>query len=131
MKIVVKILVGIIIATVIGIGGFKLMQKIEHNQMVDIVKSEEVRGIIEDDLLEMDKTALTETGLIKSYKIDEESIRHNPMGGINFTVSINERVDLYVDYTIDKNSSTGEIEYSSGAYSSKLIQLLEGVIKSS
>lgn len=43
MKTVVKILVGVIAAIALGIGGFKLMQKIEHDYMVEVVKSEEVR----------------------------------------------------------------------------------------
>ncbi|HEM3612811.1 TPA: DUF1310 family protein, partial [Streptococcus suis] len=83
MKTVVKILVGIIAAIALGIGGFKLMQKIEHDQMVEIVKSEEVKEIIEDNLYYIDSDSFTEKGVIKSYKIDEDSIRHNPMGGID------------------------------------------------
>lgn len=43
MKKVMKIIIGILLVIVIGIGGFKLMQKIEHDQMVEIVKSEENR----------------------------------------------------------------------------------------
>ncbi|HEM3653937.1 TPA: DUF1310 family protein [Streptococcus suis] len=126
MKTVVKILVGVIAAIALGIGGFKLMQKIEHDQMVEIVKSEEVRGIIEDDLLEMDKTALTETGLIKSYKIDEESIRHNPMGGISFKIYINDDDELYVFYTVTRDSGTRELVHSGGGNSAKFEGLITG-----
>ncbi|HFI0509708.1 TPA: hypothetical protein ACGOX6_001449 [Streptococcus suis] len=54
MKTVVKILVGIIVAIALGIGGFKLMQKIEHDQMVEIVKGEEVRKIVEEQLKYLD-----------------------------------------------------------------------------
>ncbi|HEM6099652.1 TPA: DUF1310 family protein, partial [Streptococcus suis] len=54
MKTVVKILVGVIVAIALGIGGFKLMQKIEHDYMVEVVKSEEVRKIVEEQLKYLD-----------------------------------------------------------------------------
>ncbi|HEM6205414.1 TPA: DUF1310 family protein [Streptococcus suis] len=126
MKTIVKILVGVIVAIALGIGGFKLMQKIEHDQMVEIVKSEEVRKIIKDDLLETDKTALTEAGLINSYKIDENSIRHNPMGGISFKVYINDDEELYVFYTVTRDSGTGELVHSGGGNSAKFEELITG-----
>ena len=100
------------------------MQKVEHNEMVKVVKSEEVKKIIEDYLNYIDKNALTEQGVIKSYQIDEKSIKHNPMGGIDFSISINGERELYVRYTLEKNSKTGEIEYSNGGYSGKLQQLI-------
>ncbi|MCO8175544.1 DUF1310 domain-containing protein [Streptococcus suis] len=106
MKTVVKILVGVIVAIALGIGGFKLMQKIEHDQMVEIVKSEEVREIIEERLISYDTRALTEEGAIRSYSIDSSSIRRNPMGGISFTVYVNNDSGLYVFYTINKDSNT-------------------------
>ncbi|HEM3667708.1 TPA: DUF1310 family protein [Streptococcus suis] len=102
MKIVVKILVGIIVAIALGIGGFKLMQKIEHDQMVEVVKSEEVRGIIENTLVNEDPQALTQNGLIKSYKIDYSTIRKNPMGGIMFNVIINDDAKLYGRFGLQK-----------------------------
>ena len=66
MNKVIKI-VGIVMASILAvgmliIGGYKVMKQIEHNEMVKIVKSEEVKKIIEDDLKEMDKFALTDKG---------------------------------------------------------------------
>ncbi|HFR3881745.1 TPA: DUF1310 family protein, partial [Streptococcus suis] len=63
MKKVMKVIIGILLVIGIGIGGIKLMQKIEHDQMVEIVKSEEVRGIIEKTLVNEDPQALTQNGL--------------------------------------------------------------------
>ncbi|WP_347879611.1 DUF1310 family protein [Streptococcus suis] len=83
-----------------------------------------MRGIIEDDLLEMDKTALTEIGLIKSYKIDEESIRHNPMGGIDFEVYLNSDKNLIVYYGLEKDME-GQIKYSGGGYTKEVKDLVE------
>ncbi|WP_421365978.1 DUF1310 family protein [Streptococcus suis] len=123
MKTVVKILVGIIIATVIGIGGFKLMQKIEHDQMVEIVKSEEVREMVEERLISYDAKALTEEGIIRSYSIDSVSIHHNPMGGINFSVYLNNDDNLYINYRIGKRKD-GIVKLAGGGKSSDLTKLL-------
>ncbi|HFI0587947.1 TPA: DUF1310 family protein [Streptococcus suis] len=123
MKTVVKILVGIIIATVIGIGGFKLMQKIEHDQMVEIVKSEEVREMVEERLISYDAKALTEEGIIRSYSIDNVSIHHNPMGGINFSVYLNNDDNLYINYRIEKRKD-GIVKLAGGGKSSDLTKLL-------
>ncbi|HEM3706007.1 TPA: DUF1310 family protein [Streptococcus suis] len=124
MKTVVKILVGIIVAIALGIGGFKLMQKIEHDQMVEIVKGEEVRGIIEKTLVNEDPQALTQNGLIKSYKIDYSTIRKNPMGGIDFEVYLNSDKDLIVYYGLEKDME-GQIKYSGGGYTKEVKDLLE------
>lgn len=126
MKIVGIVTASILAVGLVVIGGYKVMQKVEHDQMVKIVKSEEGKKIIEDDLKEMDQFALTDKGKIKSYQIDEKSIKHNPMGGINFAIHINKNQELEIEYTIDKNLNTGKIEYSSGAYSPKLDKLMEG-----
>ncbi|WP_153057006.1 DUF1310 family protein, partial [Streptococcus suis] len=58
MKTIVKILVGILIAIAIGIGGFKLMQKIEHDQMVEIVKSEEAQEVFGRTIKNLDSLGL-------------------------------------------------------------------------
>ncbi|HEL1565358.1 DUF1310 family protein [Streptococcus suis] len=123
MKTVVKILVGIIVAIALGIGGFKLMQKIEHDQMVEIVKGEEVRGIIEKTLVNEDPQALTQNGLIKSYKIDYSTIRKNPMGGIMFNVIINDDAKLYGRFGLQKEFE--EFRGTGMDLSSELATLLE------
>ncbi|HFI0466616.1 TPA: DUF1310 family protein [Streptococcus suis] len=123
MKTVVKILVGIIVAIALGIGGFKLMQKIEHDQIVEIVKGEEVRGIIEKTLVNEDPQALTQNGLIKSYKIDYSTIRKNPMGGIMFNVIINDDAKLYGRFGLQKEFE--EFRGTGMDLSSELATLLE------
>ncbi|HEM6205413.1 TPA: DUF1310 family protein [Streptococcus suis] len=123
MKTVIKILVGVIVAIALGIGGFKLMQKIEHDQMVEIVKSEEVRKIIERTLVNEHPQALTQNGLIKSYKIDYSTIRKNPMGGIMFNVIINDDAKLYGRFGLQKEFE--EFRGTGMDLSSELATLLE------
>ncbi|HEM4665673.1 DUF1310 family protein [Streptococcus suis] len=123
MKKGLKVIIGILLVIVIGIGGIKLMQKIEHDQMVEIVKSEEVRGIIEKTLVNEDPQALTQNGLIKSYKIDYSTIRKNPMGGIMFNVIINDDAKLYGRFGLQKEFE--EFRGTGMDLSSELATLLE------
>ncbi|AER18550.1 DUF1310 family protein [Streptococcus suis] len=123
MKKVMKVIIGILLVIGIGIGGIKLMQKIEHDQMVEIVKGEEVRGIIEKTLVNEDPQALTQNGLIKSYKIDYSTIRKNPMGGIMFNVIINDDAKLYGRFGLQKEFE--EFRGTGMDLSSELATLLE------
>ena len=114
------------VLAVIGfiIGGYKLRQQAEYNEMVRIVKSEEVKAIIEEDLNDIHEGALKKGNSIYSYQIDEKSIRHNPMGGIMFHVILNSDEKLVVYYTLQKDSRTGKIEYSGGGYTKEVDELI-------
>ncbi|EAG0858306.1 DUF1310 family protein [Listeria monocytogenes serotype 1/2a] len=68
------------------------------------------------------KFYMDEEGVIQSYEIDEKSINHNPMGGINVTVIINENPELYIKYTLDKFN--GKLECGSASIAGKLSKLL-------
>ena len=119
--------IGIIsVLAVIGliIGGYQLKQQAEYNEMVRIVKSDEVKVIIEEDLNDIHEGALKEGNSIYSYQIDEKTIRHNPMGGIMFHVILNSDENLVVYFTIQKSSRTGKIEYSGGGYSKEVAELI-------
>ena len=119
--------IGIIsVLAVIGliIGGYQLRQQAEYNEMVRIVKSEEVKAIIEDDLNDIHEGALKEGNSIYSYQIDEKSIRHNPMGGVLFHIILNSDEKLVVYYTLQKDSRTGKIEYSGGGYAEEVAELI-------
>ena len=68
---------------------------------------------------------LTEKGKIRSYKIDDASIRHNPMGGIMFHVIINDDSDAVFKFGIRKYSQDGRMSLVGGTLTEKLQQLLE------
>ena len=125
LKIVGIILASLLVIVGLSIGGYKVMKKVEQDEMVRIVESEEVKEIIEDYLNYIDGKAFTNKGVIQSYEIDTESIQHNPMGGINFSVYVNEDNELYVRYTLEKNSQTNKVDFSSGGYSGKLHNLIK------
>ena len=89
----------------------KVKDHLEFQQeMVRIVHSKEVEKIVIENLKQKDPFAFTEKGKIQSFKIDDETIEHNPMGGIMFDVTINEDEDIIGSVGLWKTSSDGPIE---------------------
>ena len=91
--------------------GSKVKDHLEFQQeMVRIVHSKEVEKIVIENLKQKDPFAFTEKGKIQSFKIDDETIEHNPMVGIMFDVTINEDEDIIGSVGLWKTSSDGPIE---------------------
>ena len=118
--------IGLSVLILLG-GGLYLAHKNQEfqNEMTRIVHSEEVRKLIEEDLKRKAPNALTENGKIRSYKIDDASIRHNPMGGIMFHVIINDDSDAVFKFGIRKYGEDGRMSLVGGTLTEKLQQLLE------
>ena len=88
-------LIGLSVLILLGVGLYLAHKNQEfRNEKTRIVYSEEVRKMIVEALKEEDPNALTDKGKIRSYKIDDASIRHNPMGGIMFDIIINDDPDI-------------------------------------
>ena len=120
----IKVFVGFLVGVGVIFGSYKIMEVVQNNEMNHIVKSEEVKEIVENYLKYLDADALTDKGKIISYQIDEQSIEHNPMGGIMFTVLLNDDSELYVRMTLEKNHETGKIQRSGGGYAKKVKDLV-------
>ena len=122
----IKGLIGLSVLILLG-GGLYLAHKNQEfqNEMFRIVHSEEVRELIEEDLKRKDPKALTDKGKIRSYKIDDSSIKHNPMGGIMVHVIINDDSDAVFKFGIRKYSQDGRMSLVGGTLTEKLQQLLE------
>lgn len=124
LKKIIKVLIGPFVVVGLVVGGYTIMGIVRNNEMVHIVKSNEVKEIVENFLRYLDNDALTDKGRIISYQIDEQSIEHNPMGGIMFTVLLNDDSELYVRMTLEKNHETGKIQRSGGGYAKKVKDLV-------
>ena len=100
-----------------------------RQEMVGIVHSQEVRKIIEEGLNAWDPHALDGRGVIRTYYIDDGSIRHNPMGGYDFDVIVNNDRKLDVSFDIDRyyiaGEGYGDIEDEDGGPSVELSALLD------
>ena len=124
LKKIIKVLIGLFVVVGLVVGGYTIMEIVRNHEMVQIVKRDEVKEIVENYLRYLDNDALTDKGKIVSYQIDEASIEHNPMGGIMFTVLLNDDSELYVRMTLEKDHETGKIQQSGGGYAKKVKDLV-------
>ncbi|WP_314061152.1 DUF1310 family protein [uncultured Vagococcus sp.] len=93
-------------------------------ELEKIVKSEKAQVILKESLQNIDSKAFKENGIIQTYEIDYDGIRHNPMGGVMVTIYINGKSELYVKNTLEMNDLTGELSGGGGGYSSRLDELI-------
>lgn len=117
------IILGIVVIVILAIGVKIYMDEKKLNEeMINIVYSGEAKNAFYTDLKNLDTKAFAKEGVIQSYEIDEKSIAHNPMGGINVSVIINKDPELYIKYTLDKFN--GKLECGSASIAGKLSKLL-------
>ncbi|MFC3928209.1 DUF1310 family protein [Streptococcus caprae] len=103
MKKSVKMLVALVIIVVVGIGGFAMHQHKEKEKMIAIATSKEAKKVYEDKFRRDDPKALTKDGIIRSYKVDEDSLDYNPMGGLMVNVILNEDASSIVGFNLIDN----------------------------
>ncbi|WP_105142014.1 DUF1310 family protein [Streptococcus suis] len=120
MKKVMKVIIGILLVIVIGIG---YMQHKEHEKMVAIATSEEARAVYEKHMKANDPKALTADGIIKTYEIDTETLEYNPMGGMIVRVYVNGDEDFGFHFNLLQNED-GKFKSGSYVIKSKLADLL-------
>ena len=122
-----------VLLVVVGlvVGGYTIMGIVRNHEIVQIVKTDEVKAIIENNLKERHKGALEEGNIIQSYEIDKNSISLNPMGGIMFRVFINNNKEMYVLFLIneDPRYTDGRLVNEGGGQSQKFKKLIEGAEK--
>ncbi|KHD39063.1 DUF1310 family protein [Streptococcus uberis] len=123
-KKIIYILLGLLIAVGILVGGHKLQEKREYDQMVEIVESKEAKLVFEKTIFNIEPKAFKDGAIIQKYKIDKDSIKHNPMGGINVTLIINNDKTLKI-YSLLNRESDGKLVEEGGGYSKNLVRLLE------
>ena len=120
MKKIISIIMVVMVLFLIG-GCSKMTGTPSKEEMTKVVKSEEGKKIIEEGLKNIEKDALTEKGVIKSYEVDYDSVKHNPMGGIMFDVVINNDRELIVSSILSKDT---QLKIGSWSPSIKLEALL-------
>ncbi|MBC1432526.1 DUF1310 domain-containing protein [Listeria welshimeri] len=117
------IILGIVIIVILGIGVKSYMDEKKLNEeMMNVVYSDEAKEVFEKRLTNLDAKAFTEEGIIQSYEIDKESIKRNPMGGINVTLIINKDLEWYITYTLGKLN--GKLDGGGASISKELTKKL-------
>ena len=118
-------LVVIMILLSLLLGGCSLMtdQSTEKQEMIQIAESNKAKDVIENLLRQEDPNALTDKGIIKSYKINENSLKYNPMGGLIIKVIINDDNNLTITTTLTEESD-GKFEQNGYVISGELSFIL-------
>lgn len=119
-------LIGLSVLILLGVGLYLAHKNHEfQNEMTRIVHSKKVKNLIEKKLKKIDSHALTDKGKIQSYKIDDRSIRHNPMGGIMFDIIVNDSISMVGKMGIQKDGGSEQLS-SVGMDESVGLQALVG-----
>ena len=119
-------LIGLTVLILLGVGLYLAHKNHEfQNEMFRIVHSKKVKNLIEKKLKKLDPHALTDKGKIRSYKIADRSIRHNPMGGIMFDIVINDDPDIVGSTGLRKYGENEAIQTVGMDRSKGLQKLLE------
>ena len=121
-----KILIGIplVVLVVVGLIGGKMY--LEEKKIVSIVKSDDGKEAIENMLRGIDDKALTPEGKIKSYKIEFDKVKRNPMGGISIYLIINDDPEMKLNTTLVKGTQGKKYETGALGRSPKLRKLVYG-----
>ena len=116
---------GVLLLGVLLWGGLLVKNRLDfQHEMVQIVHSKEVEKLIEEELKATDPDALTPKGKIQSYEINDETIEHNPMGGIMFEVTINGNKEITGSMGLRKSSEDGPIRSVGMSESTELQNLI-------
>jgi hypothetical protein len=129
MRLLKKILKGILIVLLLIIGVAGLIcgkEYIESKRIEHIVKSDDGKEAIENMLKRMDSKALTPEGKIKTYKIEFDKVKRNPMGGINVHLIINDDPEMMLNTTLEKGTQGKKYETGAKGISPKLGEFVYG-----
>ena len=96
----------------------------ERREMIQIAESKQSKRVLENILRQEDPHALTAKGIVKSYKINKDRLRYNPMGGLTIEMVINNDENLTITTTLTQEDD-GHLEQNgvviSGELSKKLV----------
>ena len=118
LKKMARVLLALLVVVGLVVGGYTIMGIVRHNEMSQIVNSEEVKQIYMKRLTSIDPDALTEKGKIQKYTID--FFEKKPTGGIIVYLYINDNREYTVSVYLYKDNNTGKIENGGGSWSPEL-----------
>ena len=121
-----KFIVLIMVVFSLSLGGCSFFngQSAKKQEMIQIAESKKAKDVIENLLMQEDPNALTDKGIIKSYKINENSLKYNPMGGLMVRIYFNNDKELDFHFGLIKDNS-GNYESYGYTVSPKLSSMLK------
>ena len=77
-----KLIVLVLVVFGLSIGGCSLItgHSTKKQEMIEIAESQNAKNVIENLLRQEDPSAFSEKGVIRSYKINDNLLKYNPMG---------------------------------------------------
>ena len=125
LKIIGIVLASLLVIVGLSVGGYKVMKKVEQDEMVRIVESEEAKQIFRNRLKRIDPKAFEPDGVIKTYAINYDSIASNPMGGIMVSIYVNDNKDYIFSFTLNKNFNTKKLTSEGGVNDPTIMKKVE------
>lgn len=121
------IALAMIVAFALSMGGCSLFngKTTKNQEMIQIAESQNAKNVIENLLRQEDPSAFSEKGVIRSYKINDNLLKYNPMGGLTIEIIINNDKDLTITTTLTEESD-GKYEQNGYVISEKLSNKLRG-----
>ena len=126
LKKVVKVILLVLFIVLSSIGLLKGKGYIESKRIEHIVKSDDGKEAIENMLRGIDDKALTPEGKIKSYKIEFDKVKRNPMGGISIYLIINDDPEMRLHTTLVRGTRGEKYKTGAKGISPKLDKLVYG-----
>ena len=126
LKKVVKVILLVLFIVLSSIGLLKCKGYIESKRIEHIVKSDDGKEAIETMLKKMDSKALTPEGKIKTYKIEYDKVKRNPMGGISVHLIINDDPEMMLNTTLEKGTQGKKYETGAKGICPKLGEFVYG-----
>lgn len=122
-----KLIVLVLVVFGLSIGGCSLItgHSTKKQEMIQIAESQNAKNVIENLLRQEDPSAFSEKGVIRSYKIKDNLLKYNPMGGLTIEIIINNDKDLTITTTLTEESD-GKYEQNGYVISEKLSNKLRG-----
>ncbi|HEO6450103.1 TPA: DUF1310 domain-containing protein [Streptococcus agalactiae] len=106
------------------VGGLKVTENNKQQELWEIANSKDAKNAYQKWIYAEDEDAFKENAVIKSYDIDKENIKKNPMGGISVRLIINKDPNLYITCNLDRDNQ-GHLVSQSSHQSPQLTHLLE------
>ena len=121
------IVLAMMVALALSMGGCSLFngKTTKKQEMIQIAESKNAKNVIENLLRQEDPAAFSEKGVIRSYKINDNLLKYNPMGGLTIEIIINNDKDLTITTTLTEESD-GKYEQNGYVISEKLSNKLRG-----
>ena len=92
----------------------------------NLVYSQELKDQLDSYFTQKDEHAFTPEGTIQSYAINKKTVERTPMGGVEFSVSVNGDESVQVSFIVTRIMPSREVWLGLVVESLEFKKLLEG-----